>query len=55
VSLCWSSLLQRLHNCSYAGNYVRHLDANINATFPDFVKKAVALFRYAEYDEHMVS
>jgi hypothetical protein len=39
----------------YAGGHARMLRANMNSTQADFRRKADAFFKYAEYDQHMVS
>jgi hypothetical protein len=40
---------------SYAGNVVRTFEANVNASHRDYGRKTSAFFKYAAYDEYMVS
>ncbi|CAO2654276.1 Nn.00g110090.m01.CDS01 [Neocucurbitaria sp. VM-36] len=38
---------------TYAGDFMRKLEANLHVSHPDFRRKATAFFKYAKYDEEM--
>jgi hypothetical protein len=44
-----------LTSSRYAGGHARMLHANMKSTQADFRRKADAFFKYAEYDQHVVS